>query len=91
MDASIDVGHVGALCDQQRPSVDAGVSDAARGDRFRERQPPDQPPRCGRSKSRRIGGRFYQAAALRLTARRAPTVATVAAGRNFGAYAKGRV
>jgi hypothetical protein len=29
MDASIDVGHVGALCDQQRPSVDAGVSDAA--------------------------------------------------------------
>jgi hypothetical protein len=24
-------GHVGALCDQQRPSVDAGVSDAARG------------------------------------------------------------
>jgi hypothetical protein len=29
MDASIDVGPVGALCDQQRPSVDAGVSDPA--------------------------------------------------------------
>jgi hypothetical protein len=29
-------------------------------------------------KSRRVGGRFYQAAALRLTARRLSTVATVA-------------
>src|ERR1700720_2518607 len=50
---------------EAKPVAARGVTDPASGNHR------DQPPRCGRCKSRRIGGRVFQAAALRVTARRA--------------------